>query len=108
MEQSHNLKLPGSEEGYSSLLGSWSAYSKKNDEYLHAKMKLLQEQRPANQALTIDHIWDGDEHNKNAALTIFRHFDSATVVSGLIGATTKNILVNRLSIIRAHTLSTSR
>jgi hypothetical protein len=30
-------------------------------------------------------IWDGDGRNPNAALTVFRHFDSASVVKGLVG-----------------------
>ncbi|MGR9086986.1 MAG: fatty acid cis/trans isomerase [Gammaproteobacteria bacterium] len=33
----------------------------------------------------MDNIWDGDGENQNAALTIFRHFDSTTVTKGLIG-----------------------
>lgn len=35
--------------------------------------------------LTTDLVWDGDGKNPNAALTIFRHFDSASVVQGLVG-----------------------
>ncbi len=30
-------------------------------------------------------IWDGDGNNPNAALTVFRHFDSGSVVYGLVG-----------------------
>ncbi len=85
MQQSHNLKLPGSEGGFSSLVGSWSAYSEMSDDYLASKLSLIEEQRPDGQPLTLDHIWDGDGTNKNAALTVFRHFDSATVVHGLVG-----------------------
>ena len=28
----------------------------------------------------------GDGHNRNAQLTVFRHFDNATVVRGFLGA----------------------
>ncbi|MBL4711884.1 MAG: fatty acid cis/trans isomerase [Gammaproteobacteria bacterium] len=105
MQQSHNLKLPGSEGGYASLLGSWSAYSEKNTAYLKAKMQQMQDQRPDGQALTLDHIWHGDGHNKNAALTVFRHFDSATVVHGLIGQPPKTSwLVNYPLLERIHYL----
>ena len=38
-------------------------------------------------------IWDGDGHNPNAALTIFRHWDSATVEKGLIGTYPKTAWV---------------
>ena len=37
--------------------------------------------------LNLDLIWDGEGVNRNAALTIFRHFDSATVVKGFVGKT---------------------
>jgi hypothetical protein len=30
-------------------------------------------------------LWDGDRRNPNAGLTIYRHFDSASVVQGLLG-----------------------
>lgn len=32
-------------------------------------------------------IWNGGGRDKNAALTVFRHFDNATVVTGFVGAT---------------------
>ena len=38
-------------------------------------------------------IWDGDGHNDNAALTIFRHFDSASVEKGFIGSEPKTAWV---------------
>jgi hypothetical protein len=38
-------------------------------------------------------VWDGDGHNPNAALTVFRHFDSASVVKGLVGAEPKTAWV---------------
>ncbi len=33
----------------------------------------------------MDYVWDGDGYNPNAALTIFRHFDSASVDYGFLG-----------------------
>lgn len=35
--------------------------------------------------ITLDMVWDGDGNNQNAALTVFRHVDSASVVRGLVG-----------------------
>ncbi len=40
---------------------------------------------PDGKHLTLDVVWDGDGYNQNAALTVFRHFDSASVVKGLVG-----------------------
>jgi hypothetical protein len=33
----------------------------------------------------LDLVWDGNGKNPNAALTVYRHFDSATVEQGLLG-----------------------
>ena len=38
-------------------------------------------------------FWQGEGHNDNAALTIFRHFDSATVVKGFVGQAPKTMWV---------------
>ncbi len=38
-------------------------------------------------------IWDGDGSNQNAALTVFRHFDSATVAKGFVGSPPKTAWV---------------
>jgi hypothetical protein len=35
----------------------------------------------------LDNIWDGECSNQNAALTVFRHLNSATVTKGFIGDT---------------------
>jgi hypothetical protein len=38
-------------------------------------------------------IWAGDGGNRNAALTVFRHFDNASVVQGLVGEPPKTAWV---------------
>ncbi|MEF1174384.1 fatty acid cis/trans isomerase, partial [Vibrio sinaloensis] len=43
--------------------------------------------------LTTDVIWTGNGTNPNAALTVFRHFDSASVVQGLVGTPPKTAWV---------------
>ena len=48
---------------------------------------------PNGRQLTLDMIWDGGGVNQNAALTVFRHFDSATVVKGLVGEDPKTAWV---------------
>ena len=37
--------------------------------------------------LDYDSLWNGNGENKNAAITVMRHFDSATVLQGLRGKT---------------------
>ena len=43
--------------------------------------------------LDLSLIWDGEGRNPNAALTVFRHFDSASVVKGLVGEPPKTAWV---------------
>ncbi len=42
---------------------------------------------------TLDFIWDGDGYNTNAQLTVFRHFDNASVERGFLGAMPKTAWV---------------
>jgi hypothetical protein len=46
-----------------------------------------------NTELNIDSLWSGDKTNSNSSLTVFRHFDSATVLRGLNGQTPKTVWV---------------
>ena len=53
----------------------------------------------------LDLVWDGDGHNDNAALTVFRHNDSATVVKGFVGQQPKTAwLINYSLLERIHYL----
>jgi hypothetical protein len=47
--------------------------------------------RPA--GYTLDDIWNGDGHNPNALLTIFRHSDTALVTQGAVGDLPKTLFV---------------
>ncbi len=42
---------------------------------------------------TLDDIWNGDGHNPNALLTVFRHFDTAVVTQGAVGDLPKTMFV---------------
>ena len=48
---------------------------------------------PERRGPTLDWIWDGDGKNPNAQLTVFRHFDNATVVRGFVGEIPKTAWV---------------
>ena len=41
----------------------------------------------------VTQLWDGDGKNPNAALTVFRHFDSASVSRGFAGERPQTMLV---------------
>lgn len=78
------LGLPGEEADDIGLFG-FSKFDEFGLQYLQKKDEFIASVRPKDQGFGLTDIWDGDGHNPNAALTIFRHFDSATVTQGLIG-----------------------
>jgi hypothetical protein len=83
------LDLPTSGENKLNIDILWTDYQDKQKEYLAAKGRYLAKLDPAKTGNDITHIWNGDGHNDNALLTIFRHFDSASVVKGFVGDTPK-------------------
>ena len=87
------LALPAAEESNALPISSWVKYSKRQSTYLEAKVKLANEMFKNSEHLTTDVLWRGEDVNDNAALTIFRHFDSATVVKGLIGQEPKTMWI---------------
>lgn len=84
-----NLRLPSSAGSNSTVLTSWIRYSTLEDRYLVAKGEYMKGVLKSPADITLDMVWDGDRKNKNAALTVFRHFDNATVVKGFVGDTPK-------------------
>ncbi|MBB1416163.1 fatty acid cis/trans isomerase [Pseudoalteromonas sp. SG44-1] len=87
------LALPAAEESNALPISSWVKYAKRQNTYLKAKATLANSMFKNGENLTTDLLWRGDEVNDNAALTIFRHFDSATVVKGFIGQEPKTMWV---------------
>jgi len=84
--QVDNISFPAENKGVFQHLGYWVNYSKHQTNYLNAKSEAL-EKRFNGSPLQLDEqlIWDGEGHNDNAALSVFRHFDSAVVLKGLVG-----------------------
>jgi len=78
------LRLPADNQSSALGLRSWRRYRDGQIDYLKAKQQYLQ-QEAAGMKVDLDMIWDGDGRNTNAALTIFRHSDNASVVRGLVG-----------------------
>ncbi|MGR8979590.1 MAG: fatty acid cis/trans isomerase [Gammaproteobacteria bacterium] len=85
-ENNQLLGLPGEEADEIGLFG-WVKFDDFGKQYLKKKDEFINLTLPKDQGFGLDNIWDGDGDNQNAALTIFRHFDSATVTKGLIGDT---------------------
>ncbi|ENM5824579.1 fatty acid cis/trans isomerase [Vibrio metoecus] len=91
--QVDNLKLPAEQENTALPLSNWVRYSLQQSRYLEAKSAFINQWFKNGTHLTTDIIWDGSGTNPNAALTIFRHFDSASVVQGLVGEPPKTAWV---------------
>lgn len=82
---SDHLKLPAGVGNTWRPLSHWHRYSQLQKEYLAEKAAYVSRRLGTREPLTMDMIWDGDGHNRNAALTIFRHTDSASVHKGFVG-----------------------
>jgi hypothetical protein len=83
--ESENLRLPSESGSNSLILTPWLEYSHREDHFLQAKSEYLQKKFDTPAKVSLNEIWDGEGHNPNAALTVFRHFNSASVVQGLVG-----------------------
>jgi hypothetical protein len=87
------LQLPASAGSDSLTIRNWLTYSKREKEWLQARAKAFREHRQDNYRISLDSIWDGDGDNENATSTVFRHFDTATVVRGFVGQPPKTAWV---------------
>lgn len=63
----------------------------KRNEYIRLRGQAYRKYQPQGPALSS--IWGGDGHNRDAMLTVFRHFDNTTVVQGFVGALPKTLWV---------------
>jgi len=85
-EQNMNLELPASKGDEINLFDT-RKFDDLAEAYLKQKDAFLDQLISEHGGLTLNAIWSGDGVNPNAALTVFRHFDSATVVNGFVGDT---------------------
>ena len=83
-QESRHLRLPSEEKSNALVFLTWHRYSELQNEYLKAKTSFLKTHLDP-EIVNLNLIWDGYGENDNAALTVFRHFDSATVVKGFVG-----------------------
>jgi hypothetical protein len=86
---SDDLRMPSEKEDKASLWAVWSTYQKTAKKYLIDKVKYLKQYYPGESSYAIEQIWDGDGVNESAALTVYRHYDSATVLKGFVGEVPK-------------------
>ena len=78
-----NLSMPGLDTDLLKLGKDWLSYRHSSNQYLTERQQAYAHTYP--NGPTLEHLWDGDQHNEQALLTVFRHHDSASVVSGWQG-----------------------
>ncbi len=83
-DRANTLAMPAS-DGATASLTSWFKYARAEKKWLKAKSRHVQQRLRKPTDITLASVWDGEGKNANAALTVFRHFDSASVVYGLVG-----------------------
>jgi len=83
------LTLPASTENIYNPRRHWRKYAAQQKQLLEKKDQLLLENLSGVDQLGLDLVWDGNGTNGNAALTVFRHIDTATVEQGLLGTAPK-------------------
>lgn len=104
--ESDNLRLPVPRTASVIDIASWHRYARAQARYERAKARYFEEEiSQGRRQPELDMIWDGDGQNSDAGLTIFRHFDTASVVHGLVGETPKTAWVISYSLLeRIHYL----
>jgi hypothetical protein len=90
--QAENLRLPNEEGSDEALLSAFSnRYRKRYSDFYKAKSKLYDGKVPEGQGL--DAIWKGEIASDAPVLTVYRHFDSASVHKGVLGGLPRTMWV---------------
>lgn len=79
------LEVPSAREGAIRLLSAKHSYRRKQQRFNEERLKRFAALENMSLKESMRFIWDGDGTNPNAALSIFRHFDSASVAFGFVG-----------------------
>jgi len=83
-ENAYNLSMPIEQGSDMAVLDSFSdEYRQRDQAYYLAKLHKMRELRP--DGVGIDDIWKGYKKEHAPLLTVYRHFDSASVHRGAIG-----------------------
>ena len=91
-QEAKRLRLPA--EDQTNAILTWLEYSRQQKRYLDAKTEYLKASSAKQNPLQLSLVWNGSDtdagsYNDNAALTVFRHTDSASVLKGMVGSPPK-------------------
>jgi len=87
-----SLRLPSGRSNTDVVI-AWARYAALESEYAKARTAFFERTLRGRHRLDLRLIWNGEGTNDNAALTVFRHYDSASVVKGLVGESPKTAWV---------------
>lgn len=105
LRESRNLDLPAGDQSNALVLTPLLRYTRQEEKFLQAKSAYLESRFSDPATVNLNLIWNGEGHNPNAALTVYRHFDSATVLQGLVGEQPKTAWIFSYSLLeRIHYL----
>jgi hypothetical protein len=79
------LELPSEKGDIIRIASAWKEYAGHQRNYMNARQAWFEQMPMQDLDSAMQFIWDGNGTNPNAALTIFRHFDSASVRNGFAG-----------------------
>ena len=85
------LGLPGQDENLWQAGPAWLRYRDDRQNYLAQRRAEYRKKQPLGPSLS--DIWNGGGHYPGAMLTVFRHFDNASVKRGFIGNYPKTVWV---------------
>jgi len=81
------LRIPSERESHLNLLPIWTDYWQRQKKYMSSKQRYFKNMQSHTLDDALNYIWNGNDTNPNATLTVFRHFDSASVEYGFVGKT---------------------
>jgi Fatty acid cis/trans isomerase (CTI) len=87
------IKIPEDSGSPMTLLLRWKKYLSAHRGYLEYRENAYFQRDPRGRLNAMDALWAGNAYNDESFLTVFRHFDSASVVPGFVGEVPKKILV---------------
>lgn len=87
------IKIPIDSASPASLLSRWKDYFSAHKGYLEFRENAYYRHDPEGRDNTLQSIWPGNAYNSDSFLTVFRHFDSASVLPGFVGEIPKKMLV---------------
>jgi hypothetical protein len=84
-ELAADLSQPTEMEDNLRLVTTYGRYLERENRYLEARREAFRRSEPLPLARAVQLLWNGGQRNPNAALTVFRHYDSASIAFGLVG-----------------------